>query len=49
MHSLGLALYLGNSLDQRERMRAHTQIAEMPKIKRWLILNDTHDVVAYAV
>ena len=25
---------------RRERMRAHTQIAELPKIKRQLILND---------
>ena len=49
MHSLGLGLDLGNSLDRRECMRAHTRIAEMPKIKRRLILNDTRDVVAYAV
>ena len=31
--------YLG--LERRERMRAHTQIAELPKIKRRLILNNT--------
>ena len=41
VHSLGLRLDRGNILDRRERMRAHTQIAELLKIKRRLILNDT--------
>ena len=39
VHSLGLGLDLGNSLDQREEENA--RIAELPKIKRQLILNDT--------
>ena len=44
VHTLGLGLDLGNSLDWRERTHAYTQIAELPKIKRRLIpvLNDTH-------
>ena len=41
VHSLGSELDLGNSLDRREQMSAHTQITELPKIKRQLILNDT--------
>ena len=41
VHSLGLGLDLGNSLDQKECMRAHERIAELRKIKRQLILNDT--------
>ena len=40
MHSLGLGLDLGNSLDRRERTSAHTRIAELPKTKQRLILND---------
>ena len=42
-HALGLGLHLGNSLHRRERTSAHTQIAELPKIKRQLIpvLNNT--------
>ena len=45
MHTLGLGLDLGNRLDQRERTRAHTRLAELPKIKRRLILNDTHQAM----
>ena len=46
VHSLGLGLNLGNSLDWREGENAHTtraltRIVELPKIKRQLILNDT--------
>ena len=41
MHSLGLGLDRGNSLDRREGMRAYTRIAELPQIKQRLILNDT--------
>ena len=46
LHSLGLGLDLGNSLDQKELTRAqaaHTRIAELSKTKRWLILNDIRD------
>ena len=46
VHSLELGLDLGNSLDRREEenactLAAYTRIAELPKIKRRLILNDT--------
>ena len=41
MHSLGLGLDLGNNLDWRELTCAHTRIAELLKLKRRLILNDT--------
>ena len=45
VRSLALGLDRGNSLDQRERTRAHTRIAELLKIKRRLILNDTHQII----
>ena len=34
MHTLGLGLDFGNSLDQRERKSANTQVAKLPKKKR---------------
>ena len=34
VHTLGLGLDLGNSLDQRERKSANTQVAKLQKKKR---------------
>ena len=44
VHTLGLGLDLGNSLHQRERKSANTQVAKLPKKSVQLILNDTHSV-----
>ena len=54
MHSLGLGLDLENSLDQRKgentrESRAHTRIAELPKIKQQLILNDTPQLLYWVL
>ena len=41
MHLLGLGLDLRNSLHQIKCTRDYTRVAELPKKKQWLILNDT--------
>ena len=46
VHSLGLGLDLGNSLDWKKRTHAHARVVKLPKKTRRLIPNDTRDFSA---